>query len=360
MKKIIGVITAIICAICTTGGGVQPLISDISVSAETTSDELSYGDYLKYQKIDEDDDGTYDYIRITDCDESATEIEIPGEIDGLKVTVIGASAFSGCPNLASVNIPDGVTLIGSCAFDYCTSLVNISIPNSVTFIGNMAFEGCTSLTSINIPNHITSIYLSTFYDCISLSNITIPDGVTNIGRCAFDNCTSLTSINIPNSVTNIDALAFESCINLTNIIVPKSVTNINYGAFASCKNLESITIKNPKCVIYDDKATISNICDFDNDEISFNGTIYGYENSTAQAYAEKYGYKFEALEPENEIVSGDITGNGKIDLYDAIDICKYIMGMKTFTEEEMKIADFDGNGRVDLYDVIGIAKTLLG
>lgn len=56
---------------------------------------------------------------------------------------------------------------------------------------------------------------------------------------------------------------------------------------------------------------------------------------------------------------GDISGNGKIDLYDAIEVCRYIMGMRTFTDAQMKIADYNSDGNVNLYDAIGIAKKLL-
>ena len=56
---------------------------------------------------------------------------------------------------------------------------------------------------------------------------------------------------------------------------------------------------------------------------------------------------------------GDISGNGEIDLYDAIEIAKAIMGLRTFTDEEMIIADFNMDGAVDLYDAIEIARTLL-
>lgn len=56
---------------------------------------------------------------------------------------------------------------------------------------------------------------------------------------------------------------------------------------------------------------------------------------------------------------GDISGNGTIDLYDAIEICRYIMGMRSFTDAQMEIADYNGDGKVDLYDAIGIAKKLL-
>lgn len=58
-------------------------------------------------------------------------------------------------------------------------------------------------------------------------------------------------------------------------------------------------------------------------------------------------------------IAGDVTGNGKIDIYDAITIAKYGMGMVQFTSEELEKADYNGDGVVNLYDVIGIAAYLL-
>ena len=84
-----------------------------------------------------------------------------------------------------------------------------------------------------------------------------------------------------------------------------------------------------------------------------------YKGSTADKYASEKGIEVYYLDSA-EFIPGDISGNGKIDLYDAIEICKYIMGMRTFTDDEMVVADYDGNGKVDLYDAIGIAKELLG
>ena len=42
-----------------------------------------------------------DYVEITDCDTSATEVEIPSEIDGVPVTIIGDYAFTDCDAYAS-------------------------------------------------------------------------------------------------------------------------------------------------------------------------------------------------------------------------------------------------------------------
>ena len=320
--RITGIVMAMVCAV---SGFVlrQPMTAE----AVTYSDEIKYGDYLYYQKFDENMDGTYDYVEISDCDESALMVVIPAEIDGLPVTRIGSSAFMWCTNLLLVNIPDSVTEIDSEAFYGCSRLPGITIPDSVTKIGVCAFFRCSCLASLTIPDSVTEISIYAFYGCSWLESITISRNVTRIGVNTFEECSSLRSITIPDNVTNIDSYAF-----------------------SGCSSLESIPIENPECEIYDDKSTISDTA-----------TIYGYENSTAQSYAEKYSRNFVSLGEyvKVEIIQGDISGNGKIDLYDAIEICKSIMGMRTFTDEENEIADYDGNGVVDLYDAIGIAKELL-
>lgn len=320
-KKIAGVVMAMVCTVSGLALG-QPFTAE----AVTYSDEIKYGDYLYYQKVDKDMDGTYDYVEISDCDTSVVSVEIPAEIDGLPVTRIGSSAFMWCTNLLNVNIPDSVTEIDSEAFYGCSRLPGITIPDSVTKIGVCAFFRCSCLASLTIPDSVTEISIYTFYGCSLLESITISHNVTRIGVNTFEECSNLKSITIPDNVTNIDDYAF-----------------------SGCSSLEKITIENPECEIYDAENTISDTA-----------TIYGYENSTAQAYAEKYNRTFVSLgEYISETVHGDISGYGRIDLYDAIEICKSIMGMRTFTEEEKAIADFDGNGVVDLYDAIGIAKELL-
>jgi hypothetical protein len=87
-------------------------------------------------------------VTITGCNQSATNVVIPSEIDGLPVTSIGDDAFLGCRSLTSVTIPGSVTSIGADAFRQCISLTSVTIPGSVTVIGYQAFADCSSLTSV--------------------------------------------------------------------------------------------------------------------------------------------------------------------------------------------------------------------
>ena len=193
-----------------------------------------------------------------------TEIAIPAEIDGVKitsigdyafdlcrgltsvtipnsVTSIGASAFGDCSGLTSVTIPDGVISIGDYAFDKCSGLTNITIPDSVISIGSAAFGDCSGLISVTIPDSVTSIK-GTFYGCSGLTSVTIPDGVISIGDYVFAYCSGLTSVTIPNSVISIGASAFKYCSGLTSVTIPNSVTSIGGDAFYYCSGLTSITI----------------------------------------------------------------------------------------------------------------------
>ena len=92
---------------------------------------------------------------------------------------------------------------------------------------------------------------------------------------------------------------------IVNVVLEDDVAYIGESAFISCAKLTSITIKNSECELPDSA-----------DAISETATICGYEGSTAQAYAEKYGRKFVPLE-KSEDIPCDITGDGIVSASDA-------------------------------------------
>ena len=176
-------------------------------------------------------------ITITGYNGTATELQIPEEIDGYPVTNIGDEAFLNFKTLESIEIPNTVTTIGMGAFLGCDNLKNIVIPESVTEIGSMAFSACISLKDIRLPSGIINIEDSVFLLCSNLESIEIPDTVTEIGSMAFSACENLKNIVIPESVTEIGMGAFFNCSSLKWIEIPDSVTKIGEYAFDSCEGL---------------------------------------------------------------------------------------------------------------------------
>ncbi len=179
---------------------------------------------------------------------------------------------------------------------YARSIIKSAIIDSgVTDIGMRAFCECTKLTSVTIPDSVTSIGYRAFRECAELTSVTIPDSVAIISSEAFAHCAGLTSVIIPDSVTDIGFQAFLGCDGLANVTIPASVTHISDNAFYHCPGLRSVTIQNSMTFIgnkafgyyynYDAWKT-AKIDGF---------TINGYQNSTAQTYAEENGFSFISL-----------------------------------------------------------------
>lgn len=387
-RKFLSSFTALLCIACVLTIG-QPL----SVNAEIYGKEITYG-YLTYQTVDENEDGMFDYIQITGCDKLITEVEIPSEINGVPVTTIRYGAFFSC-SIKSITIPNTITSIGDDAFFRCENLSNVKLGNNVLSIGDNAFACCKNISNINIPDCVVSIGKNAFYSC-SLTDITLPDSVASIGREAFSNCENLLNINvaknnmnyssidgilfnkehtelilypcsksnvkyvIPNSVTSIANDAFYNCTNLESIVIPKNVHKIGDTAFGSCDNLLSITIENSSCIIYDSTYTI--YTGMNGNGFYFNGTIYGYENSTAESYAKKYKKNFAVIDSESEFILGDANGDGHLRASDAAFIAKALaeasINGKKITVEDYPAADFNQDGKLTAADAAAIAKYL--
>ncbi len=185
----------------------------------------------------------------------------------------------------SYNIPNEVTSIAASSFAACKNLERITIPNNVASIASGAFEYCENLTSIVIPNGVTSIPSSCFAECKNLKSVTIADSVTIIDGWAFENCTNLECVEFgeKSELTSIGAAAFDNCNSLVKITIPSNVTDIHMYAFDNCSSLCEITILNPDCEI------------FDAFSIYYSAVICGYNNSSAQEFAEQNNRAFVSL-----------------------------------------------------------------
>ncbi|MBE6844085.1 MAG: hypothetical protein E7508_00030 [Ruminococcus sp.] len=344
---------------------IPPVIEDTEINVisdlEAYMASKQWSDYLEYDKVDENEDGTYDYVEITGCKKYVTSVDIPEEIEGLPVKKIGnntlGNGFYECKNLKSVTIPKSVTEIGYTAFEGCVNLKNIVIPGNVEKITSCAFYNCIGLEQVVIEEGVKTIGGAAFSGCTNLETVNIPESVEFVGSGAFnataisdsqqgikyldnwiigcdaeiesiDNikagikgiahgsfarCNNLTDIKLPDGIEVIGDFSFANCEKLVNVELPESVGIIGSMAFYKCSELEKIVIANPDCEIGEEHFinttasidyhnpghTISNYSTYVENsgytDPHYDGTIYGCENSTAQAYAENYGYAFESL-----------------------------------------------------------------
>ncbi len=173
-------------------------------------------------------------------------LSVPNNIKNYSInigtTIICDSAFSSCPFLESISIPETVVIIGNHCFNSCESLNTITIPNTVKSIGEYAFYYCLSLKSIKLSNNITKISKSTFEYCSSLQSITIPNSVRTIEDEAFSCCESLVTIDIPDSVSIIGGDVFSYCSSLESFTIPNKIESIEYDTFCDCASLKHIKL----------------------------------------------------------------------------------------------------------------------
>ena len=279
---------------------------------------------------------------VTACDKTVTEATIPAEIDGTAVKQIGQNAFSGCSELASVTLPEGLTRIATGSFDY-TKITSISVPATVTYVDYYAFARAGSLECMNVaegndtycskdgvvfdkemtmlkryppgktcdkytvPSGVTQICEGAFSYSRNVSEIVMPDSVYKIGSDAFRECSGLKKVDLPDSIKTVPQRCFYDCAALTEIKLPSMLSDIGTSAFWQCGSLKSVTIPEnvteisdrafayctalDEVIIPESVATISATA-FDG---SSGVTIYGTAGSYAEAFAKNNSIKFSAL-----------------------------------------------------------------
>gem|GEM_PF-2180213 len=214
------------------------------------------------------------------------DVVVPAYLEGCPVTEIGTSAFYGMWKINSITLPETMKIIGDSAFENCKSLNSINLPNGIHTIGKSSFKNCNWLASINIPTSMISIEYSTFYYCENVNSIYIPDNIKRIEERAFINCMGVKNLTIGSGIEYIGFLSFAG-VNAEEIIIPENVQLVDDSAFKWCEDLRRMVFKNPNITFG------KNI--FQGLRVE-NITVIGYENSTAKAYAEEYGYKFELIQ----------------------------------------------------------------
>lgn len=157
---------------------------------------------------------------VTSCLSTASgEIDIPATYNGVEVTQIGNSAFSGCTRVTKITVPSSVTKVGNSAFANCDKLETVIFEGDTCTFGTEAFYNCRSISELILPEKTKIISQRMFNGCSSLENFSIPASATSIGSEAFGLCSSLTEITIPSTVTSIGKNAFIGCNSVSSFNV---------------------------------------------------------------------------------------------------------------------------------------------
>lgn len=185
--------------------------------------------------------------------ESATltkegHVDIPGEVNGIKVTAIGNEVFYRNKLLTSITIPESIESIGDFAFDAC-NISKIELPSSLKKIGKYAFSG-TNIETIIIPTSVTSIKTPFICNCSYLTKVIVEDG--NSFFDSRDNCNAVietltntliagcrTTV-IPKGVIAFGDNAFRECQYLEEYTIPEWITSIGIYAFMHCSFLTKL------------------------------------------------------------------------------------------------------------------------
>ena len=221
--------------------------------------------------------------------ENVTSVTVP---EG--VVRIADEGLSDLRKVEQITLPESLEEIGGMAFNGDYALKSIEIPDRVgDRMGGYVLSSCSSLETVKLPAGMTVLPHNIFTSDKALKNVELPAGLLTISDSAFYGCTALTQLTLPETLTTIGSSAFSNCTALTDLTLPESVTKIDRSAFADVQSLGNITFLNPYCEFPMEKSFL-----YTNDQYAkppFKGIIHGYDNSTAQKYAEKYSIAFESL-----------------------------------------------------------------
>lgn len=230
-------------------------------------------------------DGTWNYImlnsneiQLTKYLGSNTDLVVPANYDGYKVTAVGnvevaqgyinknilgdnatLNSSTGNTKIESIVIEEGIKSIKDDAFMSFKGVTSLTIPNSVVYIGALSFCDMQNLEGeLKLPNSLYYIGYQAFtYDKKLTGDLIIPESVAEIGigafgytgfngnlkisknmreipDCAFYGIKFTGKLNIPENIAEIGETAFaEATFGGGDLIIPEGVEKIGGGAFSN-------------------------------------------------------------------------------------------------------------------------------
>ena len=297
----------------TIAGSKDPDIPSADLDEENEEDEeekpeaetFTSGDY-EYQIASKDmlEDGLESLegtVKITKYSGSESDVTVPAEIDGKKVTWIALEVFKDNKIVEKVTIPEGVVQVGHQVFMGCEKLTQVSFPDSLRILGSGVFRDCKSIVEVTVPDSVEETGIGMFQGCESLKKVTLPR--YGVSPYMYSGCSSLEYAPLEYDKSKLPEFAmpwiphrvFEKCTSLTEVTIPDYIEKIYEGAFADCTNLEKVVFPGNTEIIDGDPA--------EGDEDVFvrcpKLTICGHKDSNAEKYAKEHDIPFVDIDEEH-------------------------------------------------------------
>ena len=305
------------------------------------------------------------------------------------VTTINDYAAIGCEKLTGVTIPTSVTSLGIWSFQ-STGLTKVTIPHSIQVLPERAFACCDNLKTVTLPHNLTTIDDEALAFCPSLTKLSIPASVTYMGDCVLRDADSLTYVVFQGDAPAIHRDAFFSTVTKayypegnstwTSSVRKDYSGTITWSVSPLCRDGHWFgnwtTIHEPNCLTEGIKQTVCETCGLQN-TLSIPKTDHHYTESTIPATCTEPGYyslvcrdcadtQVKDLAPkghtyrggicvtcgENEhyYLTGDVSGDGKVDMKDWNMLYAHLCELSVLPKETLTCADVNGDGKVNMKD----------
>ncbi len=255
-------------------------------------DKRTWKGFVYTGPFDDECDKSEIKLEILNYKGTKREVTIPKEIDGMRVTAV--YSLSRAKNLRTLHIPDGVEVHRALAKAPKLKKITVSKSNKRYSVKNnallnkkgnvlMGYPG--GYSTLKVPDSVT--YINGDFYGSRFKRLKLGKNVKKIGGVMFAENKGLETLVLDKKVQIIERNAFRDCKKLKKVVLGKSVRKVGYGAFVRCDKLKVIYIYNKNCKIDTSKDVYRAIPD--------GATIYGWKDSTAQKYAEKFHLQFVEL-----------------------------------------------------------------
>ena len=173
--KIVGTVLAVCLCATACGSTASTTTEDNTVNSETkeaSTEQTSVVQSQETAEVSPDakeasvdnftvtylDDGT---VMLSDYTGDGEVIQVPGEVNGKTVTVIGENTFINHTELETVELPDSIVEIKKQAFMNCYNLQHVKLGNSLLTIGESVFS-FTNLQELNLPDSLQEMGITAF------------------------------------------------------------------------------------------------------------------------------------------------------------------------------------------------------